>query len=455
MTLTDTRPDLAEATAAELAHALRRREISAVEAAEAAIRRIEARDGPINAVVVRDFDRAREQARAADAALARGDSGSLLGVPITVKEAFDVAGLPTTWGVEQFTAYRAAEDAVSVQRLKAAGAVVLGKTNIAPMLGDWQSDNKVYGRSSNPHDHARTPGGSSGGSAAAVAAGMVPLEFGSDIGGSIRVPSSFCGVYGHKPSYELIPERGHAPGGMHGASVLFGVVGPIARSAEDLAIALEATAGPDALEATGYRARLPGPRHDAIGEYRVLILDQHPVCATDDEIRAALEETGRGLERAGARVSRINEKLPDLAACHMTYLALLGSIISRGQPHAGAGPQLSAHQYLDGLDHQFRARQAWRVVFDEVDVVLAPCFGAPAFPHTPGPWGERTMLINGERTPYGAQIAWPGVATFPHLPATAVPIGRTKGGLPIGAQVIGGFLEDRTTIAFAGMLAQL
>jgi amidase len=455
MTMTDTRPDLAEATAAQLAQALRRREISAAEAAEAAIARIEARDGPINAVVVRDFERAREQARAADAALARGDPGPLLGVPITVKEAFDVAGLPTTWGVEQFAAFRATTDAVAVQRLKAAGAVILGKTNVAPMLGDWQSDNKVYGRCNNPHDLSRTPGGSSGGSAAAVASGMVPLEFGSDIGGSIRVPSSFCGVWGHKPSYELIPERGHAPGGLHGASVLFGVVGPIARSAEDLALALEATAGPDLLDAAGYRARLPGPRHDAVGDYRVLILDQHPACATDDEIRQALDDAGRRLERAGARVSRASDSLPDLAACHATYLAMLGSIISRGQPHAGAGPAMSAHQYLDGLDHQFHARHAWRRVFEEVDVVLAPCFGVPAFPHTPGPWAERVLQVNGQTTPYGAQIAWPGVATFPHLPATATPLARSRDGLPIGVQVIGGFLEDRTTIAFAGMLAQL
>lgn len=445
--------DPSEMTASELAAALRRREIGALEATDAAIGRIEARDGPINAVTVRDFDRARDQARAADAALARGDAGLLLGVPMTVKEAFDVAGLPTTWGNPDLTGHRAREDAVAVARLKAAGAVILGKTNVAYMLADWQSDNPVYGRVNNPHDPALAAGGSSGGSAAAVAAGMVPLEFGSDIGGSIRVPSALCGVYGHKPSYELVPSRGHAPGGQVGAAPPLNVVGPIGRSAADLALALEATAGPDLFEARGYRARLPGPRCPDLGDYRVLVLDEHPLAQTDPEIRAAIADRAAALERAGVSVVRDSPLLPDLAAAHGAYSALLSPVMSREMGRANNG--ISAYTWLDALDAQQQVRLRWRALFETVDVVLAPCFGVPAFPHDDAPFGERVLMIDGRPTPYAAQLAWPGVATFANLPATATPIGRTRDGRPIGVQVIGDYLEDRTTLDFAARLAAI
>ncbi len=230
-----------------MAKALAARQVSAAELCEEAIRTIEAKDGPINAVVVRDFDRAREAAKAADAALAGGETRPLLGVPMTVKDSHHVAGLPTTWGLAPFKDWKASVNSTGVARLKAAGAVILGKTNIPPNLGDWQADNPVYGRTNNPHDLGRSPGGSSGGGAAALAAGMVPLEFGSDIGGSIRVPAHFCGVFGHKPTFDLVPQTGHAPPGFEGpsAGVQFGVVGPLARSAADLQLALNVLAGPE------------------------------------------------------------------------------------------------------------------------------------------------------------------------------------------------------------------
>ncbi|HEV7158233.1 MAG TPA: amidase family protein, partial [Caulobacteraceae bacterium] len=281
--------DYATATAGELLAALKARQVSAEELFEAAADRIEALDGPINAVVVRDFDRARSAARAADAALARGEDRPLLGLPMTVKEAHNVEGLPTTWGSEAFKGWIAPADSVGVARLRAAGAVILGKTNVPPFLADWQSANPVYGRTSHPLDPALTPGGSSGGAAAALAAGMVPLELGSDIGGSIRVPAAFCGVVGHKPSYELIPTRGHVPPGLDGAPIVLGVVGPMARSVADLELALLVLAGPDGEEAKGYRVALPRPRHKHIADYRVLVVDHHPAAALASEIRAALD----------------------------------------------------------------------------------------------------------------------------------------------------------------------
>ncbi|HEY0818764.1 MAG TPA: amidase family protein, partial [Rhizobacter sp.] len=198
-----------QAGAIELARLLAERKIGALELCDLHIARIEQRDTDINAVVVRDFDRAREAARAADAALARGERKPLLGVPMTVKESYDVAGLPTTWGFAEFADYRPDADALAVTRMKEAGAIILGKTNVPVALGDWQTVHPLYGRTNNPLDLKRSPGGSSGGSAAALASCMVPLELGSDIGGSIRVPAHFCGLYGHKPSFGLMPPRGH------------------------------------------------------------------------------------------------------------------------------------------------------------------------------------------------------------------------------------------------------
>src|SRR5438105_901463 len=237
---------LAYRTAGELATALADREISARELLDAVISRIEALDPKINAVVVRDFDRARAAADAADAALARGERRPLLGLPMTVKEAFHVAGLPTTWGNPKFKDWKAEVDALAVQRLKAAGAIILGKTNVPINLRDWQSYNEVYGTTNNPWDLSRSPGGSSGGGAAALAAGFVPLEFGSDIGGSLRAPAHFCGVFSHKPSLHLVPQRGAGPPKIPANPVRgdLAVIGPMARSAADLALALDVVAGP-------------------------------------------------------------------------------------------------------------------------------------------------------------------------------------------------------------------
>jgi len=441
-----------DATATELVAALCARKVSALELADAAIARIEARDGPINAVVVRDFDRARDAARAADAALARGETGALLGLPMTVKESHNVAGLKTTWGFDFAKDFVAPADSVGVARLKAAGAVILGKTNVPVALADLQSVNPIYGRTQNPWDTSRTPGGSSGGGAAALASGMVPLEFGSDIGGSIRNPAHFCGVYGHKPSYNLIPQRGHSPPNTDGAGVALAVLGPLARSASDLQLALDVLAGPEDLEAVGYQLALPAPRHARLADFRVLVIDRHPLAEVDEEVRAGLNGLARGLERLGARVSRANAELPDLAASHEQYMALLGAAMARGNPNA---PSITAIEWMTRLDLQAAARRQWKRLFEAVDVILAPVHGSLAFAHDANPDpGARVLTLNGQPTPYFAQLAWAGIATYGNLPATALPVGVSKAGLPFGAQVIGPYLEDRTTIAFAGLVAR-
>jgi amidase len=282
---------------------------------------------------------------------------------------------------------------------------------------------------------------------------MVPLEFGSDIGGSIRIPSAFCGVYGHKPTYDLIPQRGHAPPGTDGGGVVLGVVGPMARTASDLDLALGVLAGPDEFLAKGYRLELPSPRHDRLADFRVLLLDRHPSAPLDVEIGSALHSLADRIEAAGAEVARVSDLLPDLAAAHGIYLQLLNAAMSRGAPGASGTP--SAHTWMDLQDAQLQIRRRWALLFEAFDVVLAPVLGSLAFPHDDSPHpSQRTLMVNGEPTPYFGQLVWPGMATLANLPATAAPIGISRSGLPIAVQIIGAEFEDRTTIAFAGLIEQ-
>ncbi len=438
-------------TAAQLAAGLRKKAFSAQELCRASIERIQQLDPQINAVVVRDFERAHTEARLADEALARGEQKTLTGIPVTVKESFDLRHHATTWGLTIHSEHVAREDALAVQRLKAAGAVVLGKTNVPPALGDWQSANPIYGRTNNPYDVTRSPGGSSGGGAAAIAMGFSALEMGSDIGGSIRVPAAFCGVYGHKPSHGLLPMGGHAAGGALVAPQLLSVIGPMARSAQDLAMALDVVAGPDA-ESPANKVALPPPRHALLRNFRVFLLDHHPVARADRNILGALEKLADHLTREGATVARQSSLLPDLNVQWKAYQIILHTILSHRDPTVTRAP-ISAHDWLDQLDLQLRIRRQWHEFFRHFDIVICPAFGTSAFPHSDEmDWRNRSLDIDGEVANFGAQLGWAGIATVANLPSTATPLGLSASGLPVAVQAIGPFLDDKTTIAFAGMV---
>ncbi|MCP5184235.1 MAG: amidase [Pseudomonadales bacterium] len=466
----------AYSTAVELAAAVRAKQVSSLELMDMYIERIERYDDKVNAVVVRDFDRGRAAARAADAALARGEvAGPLHGVPMTIKEAYDIAGLPTTWGIPAFRENIATHDADSVQRLKAAGAVFFGKTNVPLNLADFQSYNAVYGTTNNPWDLTRTPGGSSGGSSAALAAGFAGLEAGSDIGGSIRNPAHFCGIYGHKPTWGIVSDEGHSlPGGLAPADIA--VVGPMARGAEDLAVALDVVAGARSTDRAGWRLHLPRPVKTSLAEYRVAIMPTHELAPVSAEMADRVQKIGETLARLGAKVSDKARPAVDLAAAFDTYNSLLWGVMAAGlsdeekaenrrrraaigQPDS-IGDRLahySVQEHGEWLVHnnrRFHLRRAWEAFFADWDILICPQMPTDAFPHDHGDYLERTLMIDNTPTDYFQQIFWAGMITVAHLPSTVFPTGPSRAGLPIGLQAVSAEYNDHITIDFARLLAR-
>ncbi|HVV42322.1 MAG TPA: amidase [Nitrobacter sp.] len=466
-------------TAAQISAALKARKVSAVELAQDVIARIERHDAKINAVCVRDFERGLKAAKDADAALARGETKPLLGIPMTVKESYNVAGLPTTFGFPPQKDFRPTEDALSIARVKEAGGVILAKTNVPVALADWQSYNEIYGTTNNPFNLGRTPGGSSGGSSAALAAGYGPLSLGSDIGGSLRVPAFHCGVYAHKPTYNLCPNRGHVAPPLPPLPFNrdLSVIGPMARGAADLAVLLDVMAGPDPIEdGVGYNLALPPARHAALKDFRVLVIDTDPLLPPNREVRAAINDLAAKLEKAGVQVTRKSPLLPDLVATSRLYMRLLLSFLAASfapeiyedakQAAAQLDPKnmslaaerlrgivLSHRDWVIADGGRTRLRAQWREVFKTFDAVICPVMPTPAYPHDhTEPQEARTIDIDGTKYPYIDQLVWPGVATLPGLPATAIPLTRSSDGLPIGVQIVGPWLEDRTPLKLAELI---
>jgi amidase len=423
------------------AAAIARGEFTPLEAVDAAIARIEALDGPINAVVIRDFDRARDRANAMTAA-GPGPDQPLFGLPMTIKESFDIAGLPTSWGIPEYRDTIASRDAVVVQRLKRAGAVFMGKTNVPPHLADWQADNPIHGRTNNPHDLALSPGGSSGGSAAALASGMVAAEYGSDIGGSVRIPAHFSGVWGHKTTWGAVTLEGQDHPGTSSHELALGVVGPLARSGEDLALLLDLTLD-----------RPLARRERSLAECRFLYLDRHPLVEVDDAVREPIEAAVAAIGAAGGAISHDTSALPDLVSAHRDYLRMLNIAMAGGGPGPD-GQQASTIDWFALLEAQAAAQRAWRGVFETVDFVLFPPCAVPAFPHDQSPLGTRTLSVNGQPMPVDSILAYAGMVTFPGLPSTVLPVGAA-GHLPVGMQVIGPRFGDHDCIAAATAIGRL
>jgi amidase len=444
-------------SATRAADMVRRKEVSSRELTEMLLARIEAVNPVLNAVVELRPEAALEAAAAADQAIARGDRRPLLGVPMTIKESFNVTGMHTTWGNPAFKDYVAEWDSTVVRRLQDAGAIIVGKTNVHFMLADFgQTANELYGVTSNPWDAARTPGGSTGGGAAALSAGMTFLEYGSDLVGSIRIPASFCGVYGLKPTVRITPLTGFQPPGPPpdpSDMTYMSAVGPLARSAGDLRVALNATAGPEGPAANAYSWTLRPPRHTRLNDFRVGVVFDHDTAPVSSEVTALLSETVAALRKVGATVV---EGWPDGVDPIQQYESFgfhVRLFFAFQQPGDDSGQALS--EFIQQETRRMSARAAWTRYFKDIDVFLCPANFTPAFPHDTRPFEERTITTPEGERPYSSQPFWISHASLTGLPAAVAPIGKTAADLPVGAQIIGPLYEDDTVLTFADLLSEL
>lgn len=469
---------LAFAPAHEQARALASGEVTASALLEHVLARIDRYNPQLNAVIARDDEGARQAARRADEALARGERKPLLGVPITVKEHFHVTGLVTSVGNPEYAKNISDRDAPAVTALLEAGAVLIGKTNVPLALADLQTYNSIYGVTRNPWDLSRSPGGSSGGSAAAIAAGFGALELGSDIGGSIRVPAHFTGVFGHKPTFGLVYNGGTGVPANKLTLRDLSAVGPLARSAQDLELALQVLLNRDPLASKAWQVQLPAARHSELRAFRVLLLTTWPGLPQSRSEQLVEARLRRGLKAAGATVLEpedVTGLLPDLNAAHLVYRSLLGATV---QPPAGQaplkapeggrqedaeaawkrGPFLSHAEWLQKHEQRLQIRQQWEAFFEHVDVVLSPVLSTPALAHDHSePKDARTFPVAFDdgvtQLRFAELFNWAGLPVLPGLPATSFPLGLDENTLPIGAQAIGPYLEDLTPIRFAALFS--
>jgi amidase len=466
-------------------------DISSVELLELHIRQIEQKNEPVNAIVIPNYDEARLAAQEADRARRAGDRRPLLGLPITVKDWLELKGVRSTAGDAGFAkaGYVAQEDALVIARLRAAGAIPFAKTNMAPWGGEWFTNNAVFGRSNNPWNLEHTPGGSTGGGAAAVACGFSPLELGNDIGGSVRVPPAFCGVYGHKPSESAWPRTGQTPdgSGLHlpNQASAMAMIGPLARSAGDLALAVDLAAGPDKGEDVAWRLELPRARHQHLRDFRVAVLPAISWLPVAQSILDKQAELVDHLRRAGAKVEEVQpEGFGDLKAFHDIYHRFLIITMSGGMPkeqrleiaawareegikrdswllESGAKAfEAQAPDYLGWWYEREKYREAYRQFFKQWDVLLSPVAYTNAFRHDALPVSDldpdlHTLDVDGKAVLYGYLAIYASLATLCGQPATAFPVGLAPDGLPVGLQVVGPYLEDHTTLKFTALVADL
>jgi amidase len=467
--------DLHYKSAVELAALIRRKKIGCLEMLDHFLARVEKYNPKLNAIIWMDTDKARKRAKAADAALRKGKRfGPLHGVPMTIKESYQVAGSPTTWGLPELKDNVTDTTAVSAQRMIDAGVTLFGKTNVPLMLADWQSYNAVYGTTNNPWDVSRSPGGSSGGSAAALAAGLTGIEAGSDIGSSIRNPAHYCGVFGHKPTYGLVTYAGQAMPGVV-SSPDISVVGPLARSAQDLEVALDIMAGPDPDDGGAWRSTLPKSGKTSLKGFRVAVKLSDPNSEVDAEYADKLQAFVNALGRAGAKV-REAEPAIDTLRLHDVYVRLLRAATSSRTTDAEiegwkktiaggtdatylrqmvAGVTMGHREWLGLNNERHQMRLVFNEFFKDYDVLLCPVAASAAFPHDQeGERWRRRITINNKRVPTTDQLFWAGYSGVVYLPSTVGPLGLAGSGLPVGYQAIAAQGGDKTSIAFAKLVEQ-
>jgi amidase len=470
---------LVYAPASVMAKAIAKGSITSLAITKEILHRVDVYNPRLNAIVtLRTEDALREANEADEVFKTGGPIGPLQGVPITIKDCFEMKGVRTTAGTKTLADYIPDRDAAVVERMKTTGAIIIGHTNVPELAADWQTYNSVFGTTNNPWDLMRTPGGSTGGGAAALAAGMTFLEIGSDIGGSIRVPSHFCGLYGHKPSLDVVSTRGHIPPlpGASSSYPAFSVAGPLARSACDLRLALEVLGGPDYGLEKALKWRLPPQRKHTLREYRLGCVIDDPLCRTSSEVRGPLEKLVRGLKEEGIDIATgwpegIEPKRLFDDYRYMRYASGAGGLSSdqinerlKAEPINDGSDEYAAAQayastvkeFQDVMARTAQAKDAWRDYFKGVDALLVPVAFVPAFPHDHRmPLKNRVLQLSEGPRRYQELRFWICFATLCGLPSTVAPIGLTSTGLPVGIQIIGPFMEDATSIDIAEKLGDI
>jgi amidase len=446
------------APAHELARLIREREISSRELLDLFTDRVERLNSTVNAVVTLDLERARAAATRADDAIARGEPlGPLHGLPITMKDALETEGIRSTGGAVELTDHVPTVDAVAVARVKAAGAIVFGKTNVPRWSGDLQTYNEIFGTTNNPWALDRVPGGSSGGAAASVASGFTSFEIGTDIGGSVRIPSHCCGVFGLKPSFGVVPQRGyldHVGGGTTDADI--NVFGPIARSARDLDLLLDVLAGPVDSESVAWRLDLPPARFDGPEGVRIGVWFDEDAVPVDREYRALLGAAADRLADAGAKVEEAHPPVDfaeQVALFNTMILPAISPSLDAEQQDLLSG---SHRQWLRADEQRTAIRRVWAEWYEQHDLLLCPVLNLPAFAHQQeDDFMTRQITINGESRSYLELVSWPGLIGITGHPSAVPPIGRTAAGIPVGVQMVGAYLRDRDAVAGARILEEL
>lgn len=473
-------------SATQLLHEMERGNLNSRDLLEAYIERFDKLNPNINAIVATDFDYARARAFEADEARKKGQRwGPLHGLPMTIKDTFEVTGMPCTAGSRSLKDHQPKQDALAVKALKDAGAIIFGKTNVPVFASDIQSYNKVYGTTHNPWHSKRTPGGSSGGAAAALAAGLTPLELGSDLAGSIRTPSHFCGVYGHKVTHGIVPMRGHIPGPVGTlAEGDLAVAGPMARTAADLQLLLDVIAGPSPQRSPGWQLKLPKPKHKSLADFKVLLWIDDPLCPVDSRMTTQFLELKQMLEKAGARVTLDAPQGISLEKIHPVYLNLLGSLMGASMPPKQRlranitslvlerfGTTLNApalfENYTQGAtqshadwlrmnEKRYRLQQKFCQTFNDYDLVLTPVAMTAAFEHQQSRQVLlRKLKVDGKKRNYTDLFMWIAPASALGLPATSAPVGLLDERTPSSIQIIGAPYQDKTCIHFAALLEKL
>jgi amidase len=444
-------------SASRLQRAIRQREISSRELVSLYLERIERLDRNVGAVVTLDNDGALSAAGEADKRLARGmTDGPLHGLPMTIKDALATRGVRSTGGATELAGHVPTHDAAAVARLRAAGAIILGKTNVPRFSGDMQTFNELFGMTCNPYDAGRTCGGSSGGAAAAVACGFTSCELGTDFGGSIRIPAHCCGVYGLKPTWGVVPQDGclYDEAGLITHQDL-NTVGPIARAADDLKLLLSVLAGPAHRDAAAWRLSLPDPAPTELPDYRIGIWFDDPFCPVGREYGSLLRAAADALTAAGAAV---DEQRPvDFEAAFDVYWRLLAASSAGDGAHLEQGATPITHgEYLRLAGERERFAAEFARWFECHDLLLCPVLACEAFEHDHGEdMIARTVAIDGRARPYLDVARWIGVPGIARLPVVVVPIGRTASGLPVGMQVVAPAYHDRHAIHAAGLIGKL